>query len=910
MLLSKAKPSSIRIGGGEVVSGLRSGRAITHSRYSGPLWVKLMALAMIPLVAAATLAGVFVQDRLSHTRSTTHIAEMAGLADQAGLMSDHTEFMAYILLAEAGLKPLAGQVPATEQLLGADERLLGQYLQQDLASVQTGGSRDATLRPLAAQLESLLDQQTSRPSANLADLYSGFEELGPQLYAVSARAMASIGAMAVGVTGSANLGAEIQDVNALIVLNTDLDNILGTIFQEVPAPLGTARAALEGGLVQQLARANADLSGVLDSGGSAILTRWEQSDLARYRALLTEAATWASAPPTSPISPAEISRMAPVADSYGLVATSADGQAFSTVAATATHLHDAAQTTMDLTLAAMAGLVILTLGLTFLLWRSIRRPMDALAVRASQISNGRLEVGDERGAREIVGVSGALNDAIRNLEQLRTQAEALGKGDLSSPVLSKPTPGRLGELLFESVLRATELQRELGYRATHDPLTGLLNRGEANEQLEAALVAANNGGYSIGVMFIDLDGFKRMNDHHGHAFGDRVLQVTAERLCGQIGPGDVACRLGGDEFLVIVNEACERSDIEQLGNRVLGALLEPIEVDPGEVSLAASIGIAISNPATPYSASQLLLEADVAVYKAKAAEGSRLQVFDDETRRERKANAEVEAELRLALEDDRLDLHFQPLVDVVSEEVWGFEALSRWSLPDRDVSPGEFIGVAEQSDLIIDLDRWVLNRACRSLASWVAEPVLGACAISVNISGRHLGRNLLLADVFHALRTHGVEPAKLVIEITETVLVGNTEAARAELTELRAAGVRVGLDDFGTGYSSIAQLSQVPADFLKIDREFLAPLTGLGDRDVIVGLLISAAHAMSMAVVAEGVECADQIDILRVLGCELAQGFEIAPALPDVDLVGWVCGWNARVGRPLGSPLALPLQSN
>ena len=384
--------------------------------------------------------------------------------------------------------------------------------------------------------------------------------------------------------------------------------------------------------------------------------------MAPDRQLLRAAGASAAADADQPIPLSAVIDLAPSAMAFGGATLSANADQLATVARTARGLRQSAVDYLRFTLVAMALLVLLTVTLTLVMYRNVRRPMNALAVRARRISDGSLELGDESGTREIAEVSAALNDAIRNLDQIKAQAEALGRGDLSNPALSEPLPGRLGESLFASVLQATALQRQLGYRATHDPLTGLLNREAANEELGTILSTSRDEGAAVVAMFIDLDGFKQMNDTYGHAFGDHVLRLTADRVTKEVSEHDRVYRLGGDEFLVVTRNLSAPGDAERLGQRILAAVGQPIEVEPGEVQLGASIGIAVAAGGDAYTAFELLKDADIAVYKAKTSGRNQVVVFDATISRERRVVRQLGADLRAALERRQLQLRFQPLV--------------------------------------------------------------------------------------------------------------------------------------------------------------------------------------------------------------------------------------------------------
>ncbi|MBM7806170.1 diguanylate cyclase (GGDEF)-like protein [Geodermatophilus bullaregiensis] len=380
-----------------------------------------------------------------------------------------------------------------------------------------------------------------------------------------------------------------------------------------------------------------------------------------------------------------------------------------------------------------------------------------------------------------------------------------------------------------------------------------------------------------GLLFVDLDGFKAVNDGRGHAAGDTVLREVARRMRATVRAGDVVCRLGGDEFVVLVEPVEAERHLMDLAERLVADISEPVDVG-GLVQVGASIGVAVSRNGGA-DADALVAEAGTAAERAKRHGRGRAEIFDDVLRRQLAARAATEAAIAAALTDGGMRLVYQPVLDVAEQRLRGFEALVRWVRPDGVVvPPDEFVPVAESSDLVCDLDRWVLHEATRQLAAWragtPAAPGVPEPTVAVNVSGRHLTDRRVVTDV---LATSGLPPRLLVVEVTETVLVDDP-VAMTHLAELRAMGVAIAIDDFGTGYTSIGQLRHVPVDTLKIDRSFVAsPDPG---QQELVGLVISAAHTFGLDVVAEGVEEPAQLERLRAQGCDLAQGWLLYRPLP------------------------------
>jgi diguanylate cyclase (GGDEF)-like protein len=377
-----------------------------------------------------------------------------------------------------------------------------------------------------------------------------------------------------------------------------------------------------------------------------------------------------------------------------------------------------------------------------------------------------------------------------------------------------------------------------------------------------------------GLLFVDLDGFKGVNDGHGHAAGDEVLREVARRLGAGVRPGDVVCRLGGDEFVVLVEPVHSEHDLLELASRLIAAVSEPIGVGRARVTIGASVGVAVSRDGGT-DADVLFAEADTAAYRAKASGRGRAEMFDETLRQQLHSRAELEAAIATGLADGEMQVAYQPVIDVATDRVIGYEALIRWERPGVGlVPPDEFIPVAEGSRLIGEVDRWMLHAATQQLAQWRSEspaaPGEPDPTIAVNISGRHLADPRVITDVADALAASGLPAGLLTLEVTETVLVDDP-LAFDHLTALRAMGVSIAIDDFGTGYTSIGQLRNMPVDTLKIDRSFVAS-TEPAHREL-VALMIRAAHTFGLTVVAEGVEEPAQLARLKAQDCDQAQGF-------------------------------------
>ena len=429
--------------------------------------------------------------------------------------------------------------------------------------------------------------------------------------------------------------------------------------------------------------------------------------------------------------------------------------------------------------------------------------------------------------------------------------------------------------LVDEMNERRALQDDLAHQAAHDPLTGLANRARMLELIDAALHRGQRAGTLVGLLFIDLDYFKIVNDTLGHRAGDDVLRAAAERMRLQVRAGDTVGRLGGDEFVVLVEPSAMPSDLVQLAGRLIASVSAPMFVSGQEVTIGASIGVSV-NPDGGTDANQLLHDADVAAYRAKAAGRGRAEIFDDALRSELEERAGLEAAITTGLAAGEFLLHYQPVVNLTTGVEHGYEALIRWQRPGHGfVPPDDFIPTAEQSDIICDIDRWVLQQATCQLVDWIRTDPEGYADVTmaVNISGRHLASSNIVTDVATALGAAGLPAEQLILEITETVLIDEPVAA-SHLCALRELGVAISIDDFGTGYTSIGQLQHLHVDILKIDRSFLASATP-GTRELVT-LMINAGHAFGLHVVAEGIEHADQLTSLIQMGCDSAQGYHFA----------------------------------
>ena len=432
-------------------------------------------------------------------------------------------------------------------------------------------------------------------------------------------------------------------------------------------------------------------------------------------------------------------------------------------------------------------------------------------------------------------------------------------------------------------------ERATRRRATHDALTDLPNRELLAETIGGWADRAADEQLEISLLFIDLDRFKMVNDHWGHQIGDELLREVAARLGTQVRDEDLVCRIGGDEFVIALASPSHSKLAESLATRVLAEFTRPFELSVGSVVISASIGVAKSSGGT--EALVLIRDADTAMYKAKGSGRNAYALFDTSLRDQVRDRMNLEQALRGALANGELAVHFQPIVDLAGDELDGFEALMRWTHPELgNVSPLDFIPIAEETGLIVESGAWLLRESARQLAEWTAARPAGArqLHVSVNVSVRQLRDRSLVGVVREVLADTGLPPAALWLEITESGVMEDIEAALATLTALRQLGVVLCIDDFGTGYSSLSYLHRLPVGIVKIDRSFVAGVGEDGANEPIVRAVLAMTKAIGHRVVAEGVETAVQRDWLRAQGCHLAQGWlygRPAPAAEHADRV-------------------------
>jgi diguanylate cyclase (GGDEF)-like protein len=485
---------------------------------------------------------------------------------------------------------------------------------------------------------------------------------------------------------------------------------------------------------------------------------------------------------------------------------------------------------------------------------------------------------------------------------------------IGSLLLSSFRPGRvfsraeqdmLSSFAEHASLALTDARRvdTMLHQALHDALTGLPNRALFTDRIQHALVQGRRRGTSCGVIFLDIDRFKTVNDSLGHGAGDELLVAVARRIAESLRSADTAARLGGDEFAVLLEDLAEVDEAVLVAERITAMLNAPIVVSGREVYVKVSLGIAVGGN----EASELLRQADVAMYRAKRDGKGRHRVFEDSMQAEVVERLELEGELLAAIERDEVEVHYQPVIALDGQTLAGFEALARWTHPTRGlVPPPQFIPLAEENGSIVELGRQILRTACRQAAHWLAEfPTAEPRIMSVNLSGRQLEDPNIVADVAAALADSGLPAAALVLEITETVLMHDTEATISRLTALKALGVRLAVDDFGTGYSSLRYLRRFPIDILKMAKPFVDGLdTGDDEGRALARAIVDLASSLKLACIAEGIEAGAQADVLHDLGCGMGQGFHFARPMAS-DAMTALIAEPPGAGRMFAMPSTL-----
>lgn len=540
------------------------------------------------------------------------------------------------------------------------------------------------------------------------------------------------------------------------------------------------------------------------------------------------------------------------------------------------------------------GILAMAMAVSLAFARSISAPLERLSETARRVSDGDLHVEPLRpsGPPEVIEAAMALNDTVANLRLIERKAEALAASDLSAEVLDVPLPGGIGKamsqsvtVLADSVAASDALRTRLAFDATHDELTGVINRAAALAQLGESL--ASRPKEQVAVTFIDLDDFKRINDSHGHATGDDILREVGKRLDRAVGDQCQVARIGGDEFLLVFSKH-SLDDAVVITRKALADLAVSALPGPQHLTVTACAGLAGSQAGD--DALTLLRRADVAAYHAKKSGPGSLASYDDELHRYFSKQADIEDALRHAItHNTELELFYQPLMSGDGALPVGVEALIRWNRPGSgQVRPDEFVPVAERSPLIADLDRWVLDAALTQLAMWSSDPLLAHMSMSVNLSGRHLVHPSIVSDVSCALDRSGVDPRRLILEVTETALVTDLKLMAARLRQLQDLGVHTAMDDFGTGFTGFAHLRTMPINEIKIDRSLTNSVIGNPKERQLLDLVCVFARFINARIVAEGIETQAEAEMMRELGCDVLQGYYYARPMPAEAATAWL----------------------
>ncbi len=804
--------------------------------------------------------------------------------------------------------------------------MLGSNVEGQLRTAELAADRDlASLAPslreqLLGELKSVRGSMDGDGAMTEKSVGSQYEQIESTLDGVAASTLASVEEKMLLTSGSATVS------RALLALGWCFHLVQAAAAQardDTATFFGTPTARKEAAV--QLAQDNAlfEEAGqqLAQSGVPSVARAWEaaaaNSSVRQYNQFLVDGGQGMTLPFVAgriDVTPNSLSLATMVGAFKGISAhwrliSGVVAQASTTVLGSATSLADANMESYALWVTLMALGAAVALVVALVIAQSIARPLRRLADTARLVVRGHLDV--DRlvltGPTETAVVADAFNALMTNLRLLESKAQALAACDFDNQVLSVPLPGQLGaslqdsvQVLAGSIQDRHELQERLAYEAAHDTLTDLINRAAAITSLDQALARARRHIDTTAVLYIDLDNFKQANDLYGHQTGDHILRQVGARLSGVVRTGDIVGRIGGDEFVVIAERVDGQGEAEALAARLIVALSEPVEWQDVRLGVGASIGITLGH-GDEVGSLDLLAQADLALYQAKQRGGLGVDVYNETLQQRLAERDHIERDLRedLGQGGGGLVMHYQPLVDTAGTML-GVEALLRWVRPGQgQLSPDRFIPIAEASDLIIDIDRWVLATVARQVAAWSTDPDLGPVRVAVNISGRHLLSQRLPGYLREVLSATRIDPERLAIEITETVLLDDLTTVAKQLGEVRQLGVQVAVDDFGTGYTSLAHLQCLPVDTVKIDRSFIAGMRDPKDA-ALVRMILELAHQLGLKTVSEGVETIEQLQALRALGADHVQGFLIARPMPADGLRAWALG---RGPGPAGMPV-------
>jgi diguanylate cyclase (GGDEF)-like protein len=863
--------------------------AVQGRRLGGlPLAVYVIALLLIPLTGVA----VFSARALKQNNDAAAAASDVALAIEV-------QSAAVNVLAPLQVEHMATLGLTRVDALGFDREVVASFTGLDMDGVRS--SNGERLSMALDELDRALAADTRFAEPHRGDLGSAREQLAAVRAALDQRT--STIEIVNGAFGSAN-----QVVDAVI---ESVSTVTGDAQAASPE---AALLVLELGLVSDVAQtAQAEVSSTTNSvmSGDAIEAFEVAADAVRHDDALKAARVlddqlWSSlvashrampAIPASVFAAAEAGSSDPavigeMADLWVAQVEYLDEvEQFSrthgdSVLAEATMIADDARRSTQLL---FLGLLVVGIGSVVFgvaVIRAFARPLQKLRLQAERIGRGELhaEPLPVEGPSDLRKVTSAVNDMASTLSLVDDHMKALASTAVTNELVLRELPGEVGASMRTSMERVTALtsrlqtsEARLAREARLDNLTGLPNRFAILEYLDSIVSHGVPDG-EYGVMFVDIDGFKSVNDTHGHAVGDVVLREIAQRLRGSIREDDIVSRLGGDEFLVLAR-GHTADDLVAFGERLIGEIEQPYNFGDQLFTVSASIGV--SYVQSNEDSMRSIERADAAVYQAKRRGRRRVEMFDAELQNAIEHQAELELALRQAIQHGELRLHLQPIGDLRTGLVSGAEALVRWERPGVGlVPPGDFIPIAERSGLIFDLERWVLDAACRRIKEWELMNARPDLRLAVNISGRHLIEGELLADLEDALRATGADPRHLEIELTESQLLDDVERASNVLAAVRAMGVKVAIDDFGTGYSSMTYLQKLPVDVVKIDRSFMVRATDNGFDSTIVEAVVTIGRTLALDVVAEGIETMEQLAYALGKGVTQVQGFLLARPMP------------------------------
>jgi len=451
--------------------------------------------------------------------------------------------------------------------------------------------------------------------------------------------------------------------------------------------------------------------------------------------------------------------------------------------------------------------------------------------------------------------------------------------------------GTVAWRMFRALRQHAQAEERLVHQATHDALTGLPNRAAIEDRLSRLFATSSSVRHAVALLFLDLDRFKLVNDTLGHSVGDDLLVAVSQRLAHNIRTGDVVGRVGGDGFVILVDDIRDEAEANEIAERTRLGFSTPFRVRNMDIPMSASVGVAYrSRVSAAMNVEEVLRDADTAMYQAKGSGGDAVAVFDASMRERVARRLELEHELRHAVERRELEVYFQPTVQIPTGRITGFEALLRWTHDELGtIDPDVFVPVAEDTGLIVDIGAWVIDEACKQLAELrKAVPSAANVSMAVNVSARQLRDASLLDQVARALLRHSIPASCLVLELTESLVMEDVRVFTSVLSALRDCGVRIAIDDFGTGYSSLAYLRQLPVDKVKIDRSFVTDLSEGGASTSLVAAVVTIARSLGLSTVAEGVETEEQVGLLHELGCDEAQGFLYAKPMPAREMLDTV----------------------